>query len=141
MIKIQQKIKEIEESLQLIEEGLQVYLEEFRASKLLKDGIYKRLEFCIQNVIDILALIYSAKNLGVPSTLDDIFEGLRRNKALPPKIIILAEKMKGLRNILIHKYGKIDDEIVYELLQEDLDDFEEIITAIEEYLKKPKNGK
>ena len=43
--------------------------------------------------------------------------------------------MKGLRNVLTHKYGEIKDNIVYELLTERLDDFEIIIGAVEKYLK------
>ncbi len=51
--RIKQKIKEIEESLKLIQENLPDSEEEFKALKLVKDGIYKQLELSIQNLIDI----------------------------------------------------------------------------------------
>jgi len=42
--------------------------------------------------------------------------------------------MKGLRNILVHEYGGVDDRIVYEALQPRLGDFEmlkrEILQAL-----------
>lgn len=57
--RILKKIKEIEESLELIEENLPDSEKDFRELGLVKDGIYKRLEFCIQNIIDILSMIYS----------------------------------------------------------------------------------
>lgn len=75
-------------------------------------------------------------NLGIPSSLDDIFEGLSEKKVLPKKIIILVNEMKGLRNILVHRYGKIDDGIVYDLLKERIGDFDKIISAVEKFLQK-----
>jgi len=44
--------------------------------------------------------------------------------------------MKGFRNILIHKYGEIDDEKAYENIKEGLKDFEKIIKEIEGFLEK-----
>jgi len=133
---IQQKLREIEDSLSLIKENLPSEVDEFKAMGLPKDGIYKRLEFSIQNLVDIFSLIYSSLKLGTPSSLDDIFKGLLNKKIFSVKVISLVQEMKGLRNILIHRYGKIDDEIIYELLTERLGDFELIIGAIEKHLKK-----
>ncbi|MHA1648546.1 MAG: HepT-like ribonuclease domain-containing protein [Promethearchaeota archaeon] len=43
--------------------------------------------------------------------------------------------MKSLRNILVHRYGKIQDGIVFEILIERLDDFSEIEEIIINILK------
>lgn len=131
---IKQKLKEIDESIELIKDNIPRGMEEFKALGLVKDGIYKKLEFSIQNLIDIFSLIYSSLNLGVPSTLDDIFDGLRDKKVFSSEIISLVQEMKGLRNILIHKYGKINDSIIFELVSERLDDFEKIVDVIEKHL-------
>ncbi len=47
---IQQKLREISDNLELISENLPVEVEEFKELGLVKDGIYKRLEFSIQNI-------------------------------------------------------------------------------------------
>ncbi len=130
---VNQKLKEIEDNLELIKENLPSTEKAFVGLGLVKDGIYKRLEFSIQNLIDIFSMIYSSLNIGVPTDLDDIFEGLRQKKILPDNIITLVQDMKGLRNILIHRYGEINDSTVYELLTEQLDDFDKIMVAIEKY--------
>ncbi len=135
-----QKLKEIEDNLALVEESLPAEVEEFKALGLLKDGIYKRLEFSIQNLIDIFSIIYSSLNLGVPKDLDSIFSGLREKKVFPANILSLVEDMKGLRNILIHRYAEIDDDLVFELLAERLDDFKRIMGIIEDYLEKYTEG-
>ncbi len=129
--RIRQKLREIEDSLEMIKEGLPEDVDEFLSLGLVKDGIYKRLEFCIQNLIDIFSIIYSSLHLGVPGNVDDIFEELTGKKVFPKQIMLLVQEMKGLRNILIHRYGKINDKTVYDLLTERLDDFEKIMAAIE----------
>lgn len=134
--RISQKIKEIEENLKLIKENLPESLEDFLSLGLVKDGIYKRLEYSVQDLIDIFSLIYTSLNLGVPSDLDDIFVGLLKKKIFSKEIISLTQEMKGLRNILVHRYGQIDDGIIFNLLQERLGDFEKIISSIENFLKK-----
>jgi uncharacterized protein YutE (UPF0331/DUF86 family) len=43
--------------------------------------------------------------------------------------------MISFRNILVHNYGDINDEIVYEIVTEKLDDFNAISNAIMAFLK------
>lgn len=130
-----EKLKEIEESLDLIGSNLPESLDEFKKLGLAKDGIYKRLENCIENLIDIFSMIYSDLDLGIPSDDDDILKRLKENKTFGDEIITLVKDMKGLRNLLIHKYGKIDDDIVFELLTEHLSDFDKVNKEIVNYFK------
>lgn len=138
---IHQKLREIQDNLDLIAEHLPADEEEFASLGLVKDGMYKRLEFSIQNLVDIFSIIYSSLNLGVPTDLDDIFEGLQRRKIFDKEILSLVQEMKGLRNILIHRYGEINDSTIYGLLTERIADFEKIMKAIEKYLEKGKQKK
>ena len=55
--RIQQKLKEVEESLEIIRSNLPADEEVFKGMGLVKDGIYKRLEFCIQNILDAFSMI------------------------------------------------------------------------------------
>ncbi len=138
---IHQKLREIQDNLDLIAEHLPSEEEEFVSLGLVKDGIYKRLEFSIQNLVDIFSMIYSSLNLGVPADLDAIFEGLQRQKIFDKEILSLVQEMKGLRNILIHRYGEINDTTIYGLLTERVADFEKIMKAIDKYLEKRKGQK
>ena len=47
--------------------------------------------------------------------------------------------MKGFRNILVHRYGEIDDDIAYEEIKNGLKDFEEFEKEIESFLEKLKS--
>ncbi len=43
--------------------------------------------------------------------------------------------MRGFRNIVVHRYGKVDDKIAFEILKENLLDFYVFIKRIEEFLE------
>lgn len=42
--------------------------------------------------------------------------------------------MKGFHNILVHRYGKIDDELAFEMLKNNLDDFYVFLETIGKYI-------
>jgi len=51
------KLQEIHEGVSLVLEHLPETAEEFRMLGLIKDGIYKRIEFAIEDVFDICAIL------------------------------------------------------------------------------------
>ena len=44
--------------------------------------------------------------------------------------------MKGFRNIIVHRYGNIDDKIAFQVLKEHLIDFWDFYCQIEDFLEK-----
>jgi uncharacterized protein YutE (UPF0331/DUF86 family) len=44
--------------------------------------------------------------------------------------------MAGLRNILVHEYVSVDLDVIADILQRRLDDFEKFISLIRKYLSK-----
>ena len=100
---------------------------------MIKDGIYKRVEFCIQNVLDICAVINSDLKLGVPSSEEEVVEHLVENRILSSEMGKIVKEMKGFRNFLVHRYGKIDDEIAYENIVKGLENFYKFIYEIREF--------
>ena len=128
--RIRYKIKEIENSLDIIEENLPDEIEDFNKLGLIKDGIYKKVEFCIENILDILSII-NTDTKEIPSDEEDIIKISESKKIISKEIADKIREMKGLRNILVHKYGKIDDEIAFENIKEGLNDFRDFINEIE----------
>jgi uncharacterized protein YutE (UPF0331/DUF86 family) len=132
---IRTKIKEIVEGVRLVEEHLPDTFVEFSSMGLIKDGIYKRVEFAIENVFDICAIINTDLELGIPSDDEDIIDNLVKNEILSEEMKEKLKAMRGFRNIVVHKYGKIDDKIAFEILKENLPDFYAFIKRIEEFLE------
>ncbi|MCX9073059.1 MAG: DUF86 domain-containing protein [Candidatus Methanoperedens sp.] len=133
---IRTKIAEIEESLKMIRDNLPPGFDEFRSLGLIKDGMHKRIEFCIENVFDICAIINTDLKLGIPQSDDDILEIMVRKGIIDQEIQSNLKLMKGFRNIIVHRYGRIDDRLSYEFLSERLEDFDKFIMIIRDYLRK-----
>ena len=132
---IRTKIREIKESIRLVEEHLPDSFEDFSSMGLVKDGMYKRIEFAVETVFDICAIINTDLELGIPSDDEDIVENLVKNDILSEEMRTKLKAMKGFRNILVHRYGKIDDKLAFNLLKENLRDFYVFIKRIEVFLE------
>ena len=133
---IEDKIKDIIESINLVEDSLPDNFEDFLSSRIIRDGIYKNIEFSIESVIDICNIINSDLDLGTPETEDSIIDNLDKNRVFNKRVVDLIREMKSFRNILVHKYGEINDKQAFETIGEGLKDFELIIKEIKEFLKK-----
>jgi uncharacterized protein YutE (UPF0331/DUF86 family) len=84
-------------------------------------------------------MIVSSQQFGLPGNEENIFDMLIEKKVLSDELGEKLKDMKGFRNILIHRYGHVDDEIVYNNLSCHMNGFYEFENAVELYLKKQKN--
>ena len=132
---IKSKLKIIEENIDLVKENLPEKLGEFKALGLVKDGIYKRIEASIQEVISICSIINSDLKLGIPSNRDDIIVALFDNNILSKKMTEKIKELKGFRNFLVHRYGTIDDEVAFKDNRNELLDFKVFKEEILNYLR------
>ena len=129
------KITEIEESIDMVNKNLPDQIEEFVTLGIVKDGIYKRLEYAIENVFDICHVINADLSLGIPSSEEDVIQNLRNRGIIDSDISDKLMDMRRFRNIVVHRYGKIDDKIAFSLLKDELDDFEHFNERIRTFLK------
>jgi uncharacterized protein YutE (UPF0331/DUF86 family) len=134
---IRVKIKEIREGVLLVQEHLPENADEFRNLGLIKDGIYKRIEFAIEDVFDICAIINTDLDLGIPGEDEDILLHLVDKGIITTVIRDKIHAMRGFRNIVVHRYGTIDDTLAFHLLVENIGDFFLFATEIEKILENP----
>ena len=96
----------------------------------------KTIELAIECVINVMAMLISQGKLGVPKDEEDIIAILGKRKILTDKLVLKVRGIKGLRNILVHKYGEIDDRRAYASLKEELGDFNLFEKEVKQYLKR-----
>ena len=104
---IKTKIAEINDSLKLVKDNLPSSLSQFKKMGLIKDGIYKRMEYAIENVFDICSIINSDLKLGVPVDNEDILNNLYEADVIDDITMDKLKSMKGFRNILVHSMVKL----------------------------------
>jgi uncharacterized protein YutE (UPF0331/DUF86 family) len=129
----------MEECVNIVKQNLPKNLEDFLKLGLIKDGIYKKIEFAIENVIDICNIINSDLKLGIPREEIEIIENLRKNRIISKNLAEKIKSMRGFRNFLVHRYGAIDDRIAFKDIKKGLKDFEIFKKKIEKFISKVKN--
>jgi len=99
-----------------------------------KRACERLLQIAIEATIDICHMFVRAMRLGLPSEEDDVFEKLSQAEVISPQMVATLKRMKGLRNILVQEYSRVDDRIVYEQAHKGIQDFrrfkEEILAAL-----------
>ena len=133
---IRTKIREIEDGTSLVQANLPATFAEFSRLGLIKDGIYKRMEFAIEDVYDICAILNTDLSLGIPSEDEDIVDHLVTGRIISESLGMKVRSMKGFRNIVVHKYGAIDDHLAFEILRRNMHDFAAFTREIEDFLGK-----
>lgn len=89
-----------------------------------KRACERLLQVSVEAVIDACGLLVTGLRLGVPGEEDDLFEKLARRGAISASMAGTLRRMKGLRNLLVHEYGRVNDEIVFETARHRLGDFD-----------------
>ncbi len=106
-------------------------------------GVEKRracerlLQLAIEAMTDICGILVAGSRLGLPAEALDMFEKLREAAVITPETVTTLRRMRGFRNILVHEYTQVDDQIVYHIASERLGDFEVFIREVLEHLADP----
>lgn len=87
-------------------------------------------------------LIIKNKKFKIPEDDIDAFNILLENKIIDDSIATKLKNAKGMKNIISHQYGKINDEIVFESITEELEkDVKRFIASVIKIYKKEENSK
>lgn len=134
--KISAKFDVIEKDLEFLNEFKEMDEEEFLGSyKNLQSAKYSLLEL-IEACIDIAHHIIAAKGFGRAEDYREIFYLLGKRGVLEEKLASRLGDMAGFRNLLVHRYGDIDNLRVFEIIKSELGDVLEFEQAILKYLEK-----
>ena len=88
-----------------------------------QESILFNIQMAVQNCVDIAAHIVSEEGFGVPGSTNEMFYLLEENGFLHSELTEKIVKAVGFRNLIVHEYAKIDLEQVFEISQEDINDF------------------
>ena len=137
MSRIKDKIEEIEKYVQEFSEIIPANFEEYKYEFETRAACERYFERVIQSIVDLAFLVIKEYKLKIPEEDNQSFDILNEEKIISDSLKEKLKDAKGMRNILAHEYGKIDDEIVFESIKEQLiPDVGEFIKQIKKFLKK-----
>ncbi|MFH1187986.1 MAG: DUF86 domain-containing protein [bacterium] len=134
--KIISKLQKLKEYQKVLKEIQKVNKREFVDDYHFYGLAERYLQLAIEVVLDISKLIINAKSFRRPESNQEMFEILAKEKVIDGKLRDVLFGIANFRNILVHDYEKIDRSIVYEILQNRIDDFEKFDKAVKKYLQK-----
>lgn len=133
--RINDKIEEIELYISELIDILPSTLDEYAKNKLVKAACERYFEKIIESITDLSFIIIAINKLELPQDDIDAFRILFDNKIIKEKLYNKLKDAKGMRNILAHQYGSVNDKVVFTSVKYELeDDVEAFLNAVKKTL-------
>ena len=134
-----QAIQALLQTLSEYTEDLRTYqqlsYDEVVADRNYQSMIRYALQTAIQSVIGIANHLLIGGDLEQPSDSRSAILGLGRHDILSQDFAQELAGMSGLKNVIVHRYMTVDDELIYQFLQKCVTDFETFSQHIVDYLQ------
>jgi len=131
---VEKKIDLILKNLDYLEEVKEIdedaFLKSFEKLQATKHSLQEIIESCI----DISNHIISSEGLERAETYSEMFERLYENDVIGSDLNDRLGNMARFRNLLVHRYGIVDDKKVLHILRERLSDIYRFIEDVENFL-------
>ncbi|SHI76234.1 type VII toxin-antitoxin system HepT family RNase toxin [Lutispora thermophila] len=98
-------------------------------------GIERGIQICIECVIDIANIIISTTENVKPNTYKETIVSMAEIGVIPKSFSDKLTKMIGFRNILVHDYVKVDENMILRILKYELDDFIDYMNYVRKWIE------
>jgi len=125
---IEKKLRVIEDKLDNIQEWNIDSFDKLKSSSLLQNAVERALQVAVESMIDVSERILALENIAPQTTSAANIEKLQTMNILSNQ-----EEYKDMvrfRNFIVHRYEKIDLEIIYDILNNKLKLFAKFIEDI-----------
>lgn len=127
---IENKISAIKKYFKILARYKKYSQKEIEKNVDIKGALERYLYLAAQASIDLAEAVIAYKKFRKPATMGEAFYILNEEGALSNDLTEKMIKMTGFRNIIAHDYGKLNYDIVYDVLQNRLADIEKFIKMI-----------
>jgi uncharacterized protein YutE (UPF0331/DUF86 family) len=131
---LENKLAQLAEYLADLQDSQTIAPDVFRADKKIRRYIERTLHLAIECCLDIGSHIIADNGWREPTDNKDVFAVLAENGVLAQATLPKFQKMARFRNVLVHDYAKIDPDIVYQVLTQNLADVREFVGAVSRLL-------
>ncbi len=132
---IENRIKKLQDYLEKLVELKNInkneFITDFRNSNSAKYLLQVSIECCL----DIANHIIASEKFRSPDDYADSFRILNEQKIVPDSLIDRLIEMAKFRNRIVHIYWEVDEDLIYDIMQNYLSDFELFIKSILKVLK------
>ncbi len=130
------KLSKLKEYVDELRTANDISYDAYRSNARNRAFVERYIHIAIQTVFDIANNIISYRQWKEPETYRETFSILSAHGVLPDNKVADFQNMASFRNMLVHHYENVDDEVVYGIFKNRLGDFDIFQSYILEYLKK-----
>lgn len=131
---IRRRLNKLDEYLDFLETSRQYSLEAFRADPERYGSAERFLHLTIELLTDLANHVVADEQLGPVEQYRDLPRIFAEQGWVDESLQETWVQMIGFRNILVHEYLDVDRQIVYEVLQNHLDDFRRLRSVFARFL-------
>lgn len=127
---LSRKISRLRSYMEALMSAEDIDWEKYKSDLRAKAFVERYLHLAIEEVIDIANHLISFFKWREPTGYRDLFQILKEHGILNEKDLPTFQNMASFRNMLVHRYETIDEELVFGLFKKRLDDFELFIRMV-----------
>ena len=127
------KIEEIERYLGELKSIFPFDFKEYKRDFKIRAICERNFEKIVEAVVDLAFITIKERKLKIPEDDESSFNILKNEDIISEVLAKKLKEAKGMRNVIAHEYGKIDDEKVFHAVSE------ELIPDVQEFLNSIKN--
>ena len=118
-----------------LKNAVDITWEKYEGDLRVRAFVERYLQLCIEKVVDIGNHFVSFHRWREPDGYRDLFQVLCENGVVPKEHLATFQNMASFRNMLVHRYEKTDDEVIFGIFQKRLDDFDLFSGLITDWIK------
>ena len=136
---IQARISVIEEKLSRLNQIPQDDFDQFVADFRNVEASKHLLQTAIEAILDICSHCVARLRLRIPGNGSQLVQALADAGWLPAENALVYIRMIRFRNLIVHLYAEVDDQYIYDVLQNHLDDFRMFIADTGRMIQRVQN--
>ena len=135
---LSRKISRLRSYTEALKSAEDIDWEKYKSDLRAKAFVERYLHLAIEEVIDIANHLISFFKWREPTGYRDLFQILKEHGILNEKDLSTFQNMASFRNMIVHRYETIDEELVFGLFKKRLDDFELLIRVVVNWVERQK---
>lgn len=132
---LSRKISNLSNYINELERADDINFEKYTTDPRSRAFVERYLHLSIEELFDISNHLVSFHRWREPAGYRDLLLVLKENGVVPPELLSRFQNMASFRNMLVHHYEKVDDEVVFGIFKKRLSDFILFIELIRKWSK------
>ncbi|MGA3115909.1 MAG: DUF86 domain-containing protein [Syntrophobacteraceae bacterium] len=130
---VSRKLSQIRMYVDQLRRAEDINWEKYRSDLRARAFVERYIHLAIEEVLDVANYLVSFYRWREPTSFRDLFSILREHDIIPEDHLLTFQRMASFRNMLVHRYESIDDEVVFGIFNKHLSDFDLFIRLVTDW--------